>query len=958
MTRSTRRGTAGRITGAAVRSVIADAQRQGYAPSEDTPAVVGIYADPAGVAELGDVVVDGAAVTVLPAASTLAALDQVHHAPRGSWSALVTNRPEEDLGVGVLSALVGGVLRTPDLWETVRTDFAATGLEPALYGVPESMSVALGILQVTPDGGWPVVPGGALTRDHALGAVARAHLGLPQRSLDLAGLLSWSVRPGLTTSIARLRETGTQALADVVLTWISDQAGDPRLAQLVRRLLLDGTPDLLVPLGLVLDVLVPRADRAGTTSAGDVDRLNAVLAVRGVPSRSLTRWADAALDEIERLLGSEDASTASEALLAAEALLDRIGATDAALQSAVLPTGLRHRQRLVAEAVAAATTVPAGYDGTPAELHAAASAGIDAVERAWSWLGSHRLVGVASAHVPAVRHLPVLESAVRLTRWLAAERPEPTGLAALALRQAGESAWVDAAVARAHRGVTDTALSHALDSVLAAVRTVRDAEDRAFALAWAAQTPHDLATDTGYGTAPDAVGLIEHTVRDHVVPLARHAPVLVLLVDGMSTGVATVLIDALLAEAGASWDEALLPGLTRRHAAVAALPTLTEVSRTAFFTGTVQRGGQAQEKAGFAALMDAAGLGATELFHKAELQSAPDARTFSDEVAFALQDVDGHRVVAAVLNSIDDALDKSDPGGTDWTPDAVRHLRDLLDAARMAGRAVLLTSDHGHVVERRAGTLRSTPDATSARSRGPVPPPHEDEVLVTGPRVAGGSAVLPSSERLRYTALKAGYHGGATPAEAVVPVAVLVPDSAKHLLTAGSDSGLRVAPPQHPAWWAGSTHVPVPPPEAVTGPVPPAVHEPTPAAPPATAGAVSPEAGTTPVSAPASAAVEDAGLGAAVVASPVFQDQRETAGAVLLADAAVAAAVSALDAAPGQRLPLAELGAVMGVPRSMAGGAFAQLTMLLNVEGYPVVSTVPGAVRLDRALLREQFELD
>ena len=103
-----------------------------------------------------------------------------------------------------------------------------------------------------------------------------------------------------------------------------------------------------------------------------------VLAVRGVPSRSLTRWADAALDEIERLLGSEDASTASEALLAAEALLDRVGATDAALQSAVLPTGLRHRQRLVAEAVAAATTVPAGYDGTPAELHAAASAARDA----------------------------------------------------------------------------------------------------------------------------------------------------------------------------------------------------------------------------------------------------------------------------------------------------------------------------------------------------------------------------------------------------------------------------------------------------------------------------------------------------------------------------------------------------------------------------------------------------
>ena len=38
-----------------------------------------------------------------------------------------------------------------------------------------------------------------------------------------------------------------------------------------------------------------------------------------------------------------------------------------------------------------------------------------------------------------------------------------------------------------------------------------------------------------------------------------------------------------------------------------------------------------------------------------------------------------------------------------------------------------------------------------------------------------GRAVLAVDERLRYGPLKAGYHGGGAPAEAVVPVAVLVP---------------------------------------------------------------------------------------------------------------------------------------------------------------------------------------
>ena len=55
--------------------------------------------------------------------------------------------------------------------------------------------------------------------------------------------------------------------------------------------------------------------------------------------------------------------------------------------------------------------------------------------------------------------------------------------------------------------------------------------------------------------------------------------------------------------------------------------------------------------------------------------------------------------------------------------------------------------------------------------------------------------MLAVDEHLRYGPLKAGYHGGASPAEAVVPVAVLVPGAVPE------DVSLHLAPPQEPAWW-------------------------------------------------------------------------------------------------------------------------------------------------------------
>ena len=64
----------------------------------------------------------------------------------------------------------------------------------------------------------------------------------------------------------------------------------------------------------------------------------------------------------------------------------------------------------------------------------------------------------------------------------------------------------------------------------------------------------------------------------------------------------TEVITSVLARAGDGWAEALLPGQNRRAAALAVLPTLTEVSRASLLCGELRTGGQDAEQRGYEAL--------------------------------------------------------------------------------------------------------------------------------------------------------------------------------------------------------------------------------------------------------------------------------------------------------------------------------------------------------------------
>ena len=192
------------------------------------------------------------------------------------------------------------------------------------------------------------------------------------------------------------------------------------------------------------------------------------------------------------------------------------------------------------------------------------------------------------------------------------------------------------------------------------------------------------------------------------------------------------------------------------------------------------------------------------LFHKKPLDSSRPGYALADDVEAAIGDVTRHPLVTCVLNTVDDALDRSDAAGIAWGTNTVKHLAPLLDRARHAGRIVILTADHGHVIERRQSSQRQYPGISSGRSRPAVPPAGDGEILVTGRRVLlhDGTAVLAVDENLRYGPMKSGYHGGASPAEVVVPVTILVPGA----VPAEAAEKLRLAPPQEPAWWLEPGH--------------------------------------------------------------------------------------------------------------------------------------------------------
>ena len=293
-------------------------------------------------------------VRVVACESALAVWEAITARDKSGWLVVLTDREDDDLGAGIRAHLVGNRLRTPDPWEAVRQRFAATGLDPALTSSPVHREIATGLLAAAPADGWPPAPAGVLTRDHALGTVARAHLSFTDPVADLTSVLCWTADPGLAERIADLRDLAGHPLTDAVLEWAAGRCGT--VGGPVLHLLRAGEARDCVPLGLVAGLVSQAGDSAdaGRSRIGreGLIRLEPRLGPAAPGPAALAAWAGESAAVILDLLAGQRTRPRGEVLLArADELLDAARAEGIADDSDLLPAGLTRRLAGLADAL-------------------------------------------------------------------------------------------------------------------------------------------------------------------------------------------------------------------------------------------------------------------------------------------------------------------------------------------------------------------------------------------------------------------------------------------------------------------------------------------------------------------------------------------------------------------------------------------------------------------------------
>lgn len=840
------------------------------------------------------IAVDGRTFPVHWCPSALALSERLAALGEDDRLIVLTPLVDTDIGLDVRARLARCRLLHPERWQLVRDAYGVAGVDPRL---PMQSWMADALLAARPHRARS--PTSVLDADAAWTQVLDHHLGLADGTPDAGTILRWSTDPGAAARFAALPEP----LAEAVGQRLEDTAG--ALGAPLAGGIASGHARELLPIGLVCDVLFSgEGDPLNPVLVQAAARLEPLLGGASVEPARGREWATAA----QRVLRALPHDQRGEWLARAEVTLSNLKAEAFAQRSSVLPSGLQSRLERFAAAATAAIDTP------------------DALEAAEDAFRRVREHGGYDDQSERVGHL---EMALRLVRSLHRTREMAGTPAGLMEQHATESAFVDWARRRLLGGDEHPEIGVLFGAIHRAVRARREERNRAFA---------EGVREWLAGTRSQGIVPIEHCLGRTVVPLGGSRPVLVLVLDGMDAGVFEELGES-LHEHGWRRQRGPAPATV-----LAVLPTVTESSRMALLTGRVTRGNAAGEKVGFARhpeLLDASQSGHPPLlFHKAELTDGA-AEGLAAPARAALGDA-RQRIVGIVLNAVDDHLAKSEQIQIAWRIDSVRLLPAILKGAYAAGRAVVLTSDHGHVLEADGVKL---PGDGEARWRGAAAPPTKLEIEVAGSRVRAATGferiVLPWSETVRYGTKRNGYHGGVSLQEAVVPVGVYVGPGEEL-----EEDGWEPVPVSYPSWWFADAPRPTP----IRLPA----LEPKPVD---TRSLAEPQIDL--FAEAARKRVAAASRWDPLLKSEVYSAQRQLAGAGVPDDGTVRVALDALFEARGH-LPLASLARRVEVPVRNMRSMIAGLQRLLNVDGYPVLRfrDETERVELDGGMFAKLFDLE
>lgn len=814
------------------------------------------------------------------------------------------------LGEDVLARLAKRRVHPPRANEILGSLFQAATVDPRIL---TNGPLSQGLIEHAPSDGYPPVPGGALDLQTAWKELLGRLLGPVEVLSGINHLIGATLDPAFCGRMDRMPAD----LRREFFLWAGLNLGSA--ACWIAHLAAAGRTSEAIPLGLLLEVVFDPAWMANPEMTSARVRLESWFGGHGIDVTSARSWATATRSVVHsRVQGSGTGGMIAPVLARFDALLSEFKIVDAAGRSDLSPFGFEQRIRDFAGRLS--STARAG--GAPERDRSRLLAGIESLEK-------HLLA------LDQRRRIERCQMAARLSGWLGAggrldDGASLDGMVAGYVRVGGFVDWARTIVME---GDPDPALNKAFGVLAARVDESCVAFEASFATRLADWNLH--GAPSGASFVP-----VENALEKLIGPIAAQTPVLLLVMDGMSVAVFRELLEDIVQRG--NWLECQPGPLQAPSALLATVPSITEVSRRALFRGGLYPESTPTEQSAFSAndrlFSQAGGSVRPVLFLKGDLQIPGEAGLSS-----ALKNGVANRkcrVVATVLNAVDDHLSGSDQIAPRWDLDFVRPLRELLQLAAEAGRTLILTSDHGHVLEQQT-SLKPGMAENGDRYRTGGGVPTDGEIRVTGQRVQqaiGRDEVTAVWSRgIRFAGKKRGYHGGASPLEVVIPFSILI-----HRNVDRPETWSEVVPsPSRPDWWSLTIRADADTKRSATTVLP-----------------------SSPVTAGLDLFVHAASKGreedwiSKLLAGEVYAERQKLAvrGAPGLDH--VARFLEVLSSRGGT-MPCEVIAERLGLPLLRLAGHVSNLARIFNVDGYEVVrlDSASGTVSLNVALLKKQFSV-
>ena len=852
-------------------------------------------------------VIDGVDHLVLPCMSDLQLREALLQAEKENKpSVLLCSMNSETIGEDVMDRLAKRRVFSPQVREMVAELFSVspTRIDPRVLKTKVLMT---GLLELVPPDGYPPVPGGTLDLQTAWLALLGRLMGERVETPGLTRFLEWTLTDDKLHRLVTMEAELKQAFVD----WFARSKGES--VRFMMTAIDSGSGPDLVPLGAALGLVFDSKHHRSADHQAARGRLERYFQHREIDPESARAWARASEAILTQMEGGREHSQRRQLLNRLDDLLGDLGLKDHAWVSHHSPLGLEQRYQQAGQALRQA-------------IGAKSSARLDEVRGGITMIRKH-LLGEADPE-----RLARFEMACRLIRWLQTTGMTPSGrdLDAMVVDYHRDGGFIDWARNRLKETDESPEIQQAYDAILKRVEQRATAFEKEFARQLQDWTRND-------GKSP-RLTLIEDVLQDVVTPVAKQQPVLMLVLDGMSVAVFRQLLQDILRH---DWTEIVNESMGLPRPVLATLPSVTSISRRALFLGRLDPATNGTEEGEFKKN--------DLLFHQSGSQVRPQLFKMGDlsddhqggiaaKVRSAIADRKC-RVVSVVINAIDDHLDSGKQVDFNWTRNTIRGLRDLLRQASDAERWVIMTSDHGHVLDFSTRQLPSAKDGRGDRFRSPGGKPGEGELEFEGTRIykaTGNNRItLACAADIRYGKDKRGYHGGANPQEMVVPLAILSDVRAPVRVHEGWDE----VPSYQPAWWRidSSDSTPAP----ATRPRPEM----------AVAGLDLFE------QASAKASAGPVWI-AALLKSPIYKDQSKLAVRGAPGGELMTKLLAGLDARGGTAVKQA-LAQELGMPPFRLDGLIQNVSRILNVDGYEVITLdrTSDTVSLNVDLLRTQFDL-